>query len=123
MEPTDHGFIDLLKKGDIGAYEKVFTAFFKPLHVYAFLTIKDEALAEEIVQEIFYRVWEKKEKLSIMTAPLGVMRFLANFSTTVSYGVHIVEALTSYPEKFESEATWKELGKPTVTLEQFASSL
>jgi hypothetical protein len=34
------------------------------------------------------------------------------FSNKFSYGAKIVEALNNYPEKFESEKTWEELGKP-----------
>jgi RNA polymerase sigma-70 factor (ECF subfamily) len=68
VEPTDQECIHLLTQGDIGAYEKVFIAFFGRLHRYAHLTVDDSALAEEIVQEIFLRVWEKKEKLSIHTS-------------------------------------------------------
>ena len=68
MELKDQDFIHLLKNGDAATYEKVYTSFFKRLHTYAFLTVKDALLAEEIVQEIFYRIWERKEKLSIHTS-------------------------------------------------------
>jgi len=68
LELKDQDFIHLLKNGDAAAYEKVYTAFFRRLHTYAFLTVRDELLAEEIVQEIFFRIWERKEKLSIHTS-------------------------------------------------------
>ncbi len=62
-------------------------------------------------------------KLSISKAPLGLLKFLGKFSHKINYGAHIVEALNNYPESFEAEKTWQELGKPTVTLKQFASTL
>ncbi len=65
MELPDQDLIHLLRKGDRAAYEKVFKNFHKPLHVYAFLIVKDEAMAADIVQEVFYRVWLKREKLFI----------------------------------------------------------
>jgi len=38
------------------------------------------------------------------------------FSQKMNYVAHICEALNKYPEKFESETTWKDLGKPAITL-------
>jgi RNA polymerase sigma-70 factor (ECF subfamily) len=65
LEFADQDLIHLLRKGDMAAYEKVFKNFQRPLHVYAFLMVKDEVMAADIVQEIFYRIWLKREKLSI----------------------------------------------------------
>ncbi|MBL7856187.1 MAG: NAD(P)H-binding protein [Cyclobacteriaceae bacterium] len=60
------------------------------------------------------------EKLSISKAPLGLLKFLGKFSQKINYGYHIVNALNNYPEKFVSEKTWQELGKPATTLREFA---
>lgn len=51
-------------------------------------------------------------KLKIRYAPIGVLRFFGIFSTKLNYGAKIVEALNNYPEKFDAEKTWKELGVP-----------
>jgi hypothetical protein len=51
-------------------------------------------------------------KLKIRHVPIGVLRFFGIFSTTLNYGAKIVDALNNYPEKFEAEQTWKELGIP-----------
>lgn len=61
-----------------------------------------------------------KEKLHIATAPLGILKFFGRFSQKLNYGANIIEALNNYPEKFEAEQTWQELGKPTITLRDFA---
>ncbi len=63
----------------------------------------------------------KKEKLSISKAPLGMLKFLGAFNTKMNYGAHILEALNNYPEKFAAENTWKELGKPEMTIKRYAS--
>lgn len=65
----------------------------------------------------------KKERLSISTAPFALLKFLGNFSTTIKYGSHIIEALNRYPEKFESEEAWNDLGTPRITLREFTESL
>jgi len=75
----------------------------------------DEA-AEHIVQHA-------KRKLSIKRAPMGIVKFLGMFSPKINYAANILTALNHYPEKFESEATWATLGKPVVTLTDFAATL
>lgn len=42
-------------------FEDVFKTHFKRLHAYAFTIVKDETLAEEMVQNVFYKLWEKKD--------------------------------------------------------------
>lgn len=64
-----------------------------------------------------------KNKLSIMRAPFGLVKFFGSFSPKMNYVWHICEALNKYPEKFESEITWHELGKPTITFADFTKSL
>jgi uncharacterized protein YbjT (DUF2867 family) len=64
-----------------------------------------------------------KAKLSVMKAPVGVMKFLGNFIQKFNYGWHICEALNKYPEKMESQPTWNELGTPTTRLADYAKNL
>jgi len=52
------------------------------------------------------------KKLKIVNAPIGVLKFLGNFSNKLNYGANICEALNNYPESFEADKTWKELGLP-----------
>ena len=68
MELTDEGFIELLRQGNELAFEKVFTTYYEALHAYAFTILGDEAMAEELVQEVFFTVWAKKDKLDIQSS-------------------------------------------------------
>lgn len=45
------------------AFEQAFKTHFKALHSYAFTIVKDDMAAEEIVQNIFLKIWEKKQDL------------------------------------------------------------
>jgi len=65
----------------------------------------------------------KRAKLKTMKAPMWIMKFLGLFIQKYNYAWHICEALNNYPEKFESENTWKELGRPATTLAAYARSL
>lgn len=46
-------------------FENVFKTHFKSLHAYAITILRDDATAEEIVQNVFYKLWEKKDKITI----------------------------------------------------------
>lgn len=47
-------------------FEQVFKSHFKALHAYACTILKEEAMAEEIVQQVFFKLWEKKDQLEII---------------------------------------------------------
>lgn len=53
---------------DDEVFEQLFKMHFKALHAYAITILKDEDAAEEIVQGIFLKFWEKRELLSIQTS-------------------------------------------------------
>ena len=49
------------------AFEKVFHAYYRPLANFAFQYLQDHDEAEEIVQEAFSAIWQKREGLEIKT--------------------------------------------------------
>ncbi len=50
---------------DEALFEQVFKAHFKALHAYAFTFVKDNAVAEDMVQNIFLRLWHKADEIRI----------------------------------------------------------
>lgn len=64
-----------------------------------------------------------KSDIKIMRAPLAPLKYLGIFNQRMNYAYHICEALNKYPEKFESENTWNDLGKPSTTLAEYVASL
>ena len=64
-----------------------------------------------------------KSKIKIMKAPLAPLKYLGIFNQRMNYAYHICEALNRYPEKFESQNTWDDLGKPSTTLAEYVASL
>ncbi|RZM19707.1 MAG: RNA polymerase sigma-70 factor [Pedobacter sp.] len=49
---------------DEKAFEAIFKAHYNALHAYAQTMLRDEIMAEEIVQGLFLKLWEKKENLA-----------------------------------------------------------
>lgn len=60
--------IEQLRNGDERAFEMLFKQHYEALCRYANGLLNDLPLAEEIVQDVFVTVWEKREKLEINVA-------------------------------------------------------
>lgn len=79
-----------------------------------------EAFTFEQAAQIF--ISHCKKKISIVKIPLLPLKMLGTLNPKLHYTCRIIEALNKYPEKFESENTWADLGKPTTTLAHYAMS-
>jgi uncharacterized protein YbjT (DUF2867 family) len=60
------------------------------------------------------------EKLSVENLPMGMAKFLALFVKPLKFVVPLMQVMNSNKETFEAQKTWDELGKPSITLNQFA---
>jgi RNA polymerase sigma-70 factor (ECF subfamily) len=49
-------------------FEDIFVNYYESLYGYAFSILKNELFAEEIVSDVFYRLWLKKDKLKNVTS-------------------------------------------------------
>ena len=54
-----------IRNGDRAAFELLFHAMYGQLCAYAVRFLNDQDDAEEIVQEVFVRVWQKREQIDI----------------------------------------------------------
>lgn len=62
-------------------FEQVFREHYKSLHAYACSILKDEDTAEEVVQNVFYKLWEKKERIQTLDSiPAYLYRSVYNES-------------------------------------------
>ncbi|MEX2404727.1 MAG: RNA polymerase sigma-70 factor [Balneolales bacterium] len=58
---TDQVRLDLIRKGDEQAFEKLFKQYYFPLTRFAWRFIESKAIAEELVQDLFTEIWENRE--------------------------------------------------------------
>lgn len=65
MDFLERKILFQFKSGDQKAFEYIFKGFYSPLCLYASDLLKDDELAQEIVQECFINLWEKRKKLEI----------------------------------------------------------
>jgi len=56
---------DLIKQGNEKSFETLFRAYYKPLLIYSERIVEDKDDANEIVQDIFLKLWEKRKEIEI----------------------------------------------------------
>ncbi|MCB9044528.1 MAG: RNA polymerase sigma-70 factor [Chitinophagales bacterium] len=90
-------------------FEQVFKEHFKNLHAYACSILKDSDDAEEMVQNVFYKLWEKKDKIGeLQSVPAYLyrsvhnecMNFVKHEKVKMAYEAHAVHHgnIASRPE-------------------------
>ncbi len=99
MEVSDKHTIEQLLSGNIATYESVYKTFFKALYVYAYTMLKEEVQAEEIVQNVFLKIWERKEKITIETS-LKAYLYKSVYNDSLNYIKHLKVKLS-----YENHAT------------------
>jgi RNA polymerase sigma-70 factor, ECF subfamily len=65
VEQTKSETTAILTVVTASAFETIFKTYYKGLYGYACTLIRNEPAAEGIVQQVFLKLWEKKEELSI----------------------------------------------------------
>ena len=61
--------------------------------------------------------------LKIRVAPLWVMRLIGLFNPRMRFVAHLFAYFGNHEDPFYADRTWRELGKPTTTLVEFAKGL
>jgi len=65
MELQESSIFEKLILRDEFVFEQVFKEHFKNLHSYAYTMIRDSADAEEMVQQVFFKLWDRSGNLTL----------------------------------------------------------
>lgn len=60
--------LNRLKKGDHSAFEKIFKRYSKQLFQFSLSYLKSEEAAEDIVQEVFIKIWNNRSEIKTDTS-------------------------------------------------------
>src|SRR5512133_2725673 len=91
-----------IREGDKGQFESLFRSSYVSLVRYAMTIIRDHDTAEEIVQELFFRLWQDKEKLKIESSLNGYL-----FRSVHNRCLHFIDHMRVV-EKYASEMAYQE---------------
>src|SRR5512139_2506340 len=97
----DSEIIRRIREGDIGQFESLFRSSYVSLVRYAKTLIKDHDSAEEIVQDLFFRLWRDRNNLKIERSLNGYL-FMSVHNRCLHYIGHI-----RFVEKYAREMTDK----------------
>lgn len=107
---NDNDIIRRIREGDAGQFESLFRSSYVSLVRYAKVLVKDHDTAEEIVQDLFYRLWEDRQKLKIESSLNGYLfrsvhnRCLHHIQHLRVVDRHAEEMSNRQPERQESPA-------------------
>jgi len=62
---NEQELFDKVKKGDLKAYEQLFKQYYAPAARYASSITRDINIGEEIAQEVFMYIWDKREQINL----------------------------------------------------------
>jgi RNA polymerase sigma-70 factor, ECF subfamily len=82
-ERSNNDLIKLLKKGDMLAFDAVYERYCKRMYGFVIRYIKQEEDAEEIVQEVFLKIWESRKKIDTYLS-FDSFIFTIAYNTTIS---------------------------------------
>jgi len=94
-----------LKKGDMAAFDAIYNQYCHKLHKFVFMYLKQDEDAEEIVQDVFIKIWESRDKIDIYAS-------FESFLFTIAYN-----ATMSLLRKRVSESRSREFLKSLQTTE------
>lgn len=79
----------VFNKSDIisDEFDDLFRAYYKSLRAYAYRYVNDIFAAEDIVQDVFYQVWEKRDQLHKINSIRSYL-FTAVFNQATNFSKH-----------------------------------
>jgi RNA polymerase sigma-70 factor (ECF subfamily) len=118
MEFQDEQMALLLTRRDKAAFEQVFKTHYKNLYAYAFTMLKDESDAEEMVQQVFFKLWERSEHLSFSGSIAAYLykavhneslNFLKHQKVKETHRLHVAYSMKNKSEQPQGKIIGREL--------------
>ncbi|NGM63585.1 sigma-70 family RNA polymerase sigma factor [Sphingobacterium sp. SGG-5] len=75
----------LIKEGDAAAFEKIYNTYSQRLSIKLVQILKSEDLAQDVLQDVFIKVWEMRAEIK---PELSFSSFLYKIATNMSYNVY-----------------------------------
>lgn len=116
----DKDLLIKLRKGDELAFVKIYNQYRHKIHTYAYQLSKSTDVAEEIVQEVFIRIWQKREQINVDLSFNGyikkitlnhVLNHLKKVSREKSLQEEVFQLIEVSHNRTEDELLEKELRK------------
>jgi RNA polymerase sigma factor (sigma-70 family) len=116
---TDHQLLKLLRRDDPHAFRELYERYWQQLFSQSYKRLKTTTAAEEIVQEVFLTLWQKRKELSIESLPnyLSAMTRHAVYSCMAAE-LRILQQKEIMAGTFSTSHTEETIADNRLTLEQ-----
>jgi len=117
-----NNLFDQVKTGDQKAFELLFSIYFARLNDFAKRVVKDDMISQDIVQEVFVKVWENESKIESINLEAYLFRLVRN--RCIDYIKHLkvinnqfqaIQISSKYEELYRIDFTGNE---PYILIEQ-----
>jgi RNA polymerase sigma-70 factor (ECF subfamily) len=98
-----------LREGNRQVYKEIFDSYYVPLCHYCMQRIYSQEDAEEIVQDIFVKLWVKRAELSIIIS-LRAYLYRTALNRIINYGEHLKVRKTHQENLLSSEIGYSQDG-------------
>ena len=103
---NDKELISLLKQDDEGALRLIYDTYIQQLHYFILRTAKSRQLAEDVVQDVFIKVWDNRMQIDAEQPFKPYLytiakRHLLNLLKRVQHEANIVEEIRKYASPVE----------------------
>lgn len=102
----DNRLLDRLKGGDEGALKEIFDIYYEPLCIYSVQFTERQLESEDIVQDLFIDIWEKRLYQGISHLAMYLFYAVRNKSVAYARKQGLYEDIEDLEES--SYATWEE---------------
>jgi RNA polymerase sigma-70 factor (ECF subfamily) len=117
MSINDLELFGRIRKDDEAAFESLFRTYYKSLCYFAYKIVKDNIVAEEIVQDLFFHIWEKRVTIELFTSVKSYL-FKSIHNNSLKYLRHqkiVIEHQTKVKSDqvlpFELQENYAEIGE------------
>ena len=84
---------------DLITFDQVYNQYHQVIYSNIFKLIKDPCIAEDILQDVFFALWENKDKID--ERPVSAWLFVVSYNKSISYLKKKVNESIQYVENYE----------------------
>src|SRR5688572_12878473 len=84
MKSPDSKLVVKMRAGDVSAFDSLYWRYYQVVYRNILKLTKDPLVAEDILQEVFIRVWEKRQNINF-EQPVVNWIFVISFNLSIDY--------------------------------------
>ena len=97
---------ELIRSGDQKALEMLFAIYFPRLNDFAGKVVKDDVISQDIVQEVFVKIWEKRSEIEPINFEAFLFRLVRN--RCIDYIKHL-KVINNRMQEIQISSKYEEL--------------